>query len=109
MTTTTVTTGTEEDSECEMLLRRFDRDQRRRGLSAVTIAHRRRLIGQYLIETPEWHAVTTEDVQSWLDRWDVAKTRSVYLSHLQAFYRWALYEELIPKDPTLFIARPKVP
>ena len=38
----------------------------------------------------------------------VGRTRYGWLSHFNAFYRWAVIEELTDRDPTLAIVRPKM-
>jgi integrase/recombinase XerC len=58
---------------------------------------------------------TRKDIETFLDtrrnaegKPIVNKTRYIWLSHLHAFYRWAINEELTDRDPTLAIVRPKM-
>lgn len=52
---------------------------------------------------------TTDELRTWLDRHQLgAKTRYSYISHLAAFWKWALIEERIAKNPTLRLTRPKL-
>lgn len=52
---------------------------------------------------------TLDDLRSFLDRGVSAATRATELAHLRSFYRWAMAEELLDRDPTLRLERPKVP
>jgi site-specific recombinase XerD len=86
------------------------RSMRRRGLVEGTIEKRtsvaRRLSAHAGVELL---AVTTEDVETWLDsRTVTARTRYTDISHVSAFFRWAIREDLVEADPTARIDRPKV-
>jgi integrase/recombinase XerC len=87
------------------------RDQRRRNLSAGTIEKResatRRVTthaGKPMLE------LIRDDIEDWLDsRTKITpRTRYCEISHLAAFYRWAILEEYTEHDPTARIVRPKV-
>lgn len=88
----------------------FTRDQRRRGLSEVTIDRRRRILWAF----STWvHGslsdALTEDVEGWLDSRSLGvRSRYTYVSSLAAFYNWARQVHQIP-DPTLDCARPRLP
>jgi site-specific recombinase XerD len=58
---------------------------------------------------------TRQDIEAFLDHRRTAagkpitgRTRYAWLSHFNAFYRWAMIEELTDHDPTLAIMRPKI-
>jgi integrase/recombinase XerC len=58
---------------------------------------------------------TRQDIESFLDgrrnaagRPITSRTRYAWLSHFNAFYRWAVIEGLTTTDPTLAIIRPKM-
>jgi len=81
---------------------------RRRGLRPRTIQARH----DVLVRLREWAStpllnLTREQVEDYLDRQEHDKTRAVYLSHIRAFFAWACDEEIIDRDPTRRIARPK--
>jgi site-specific recombinase XerD len=81
-----------------------------RGLAEGSIEHRVSVLKrcQAAIGKPIREA-TTEDLLGWLDSKHIAdRTRYAYISHLAAFYRWALLEGQIQTDPTLRIPRPKM-
>lgn len=92
-------------------VREWLRDQRRRNLSPGTIEKResavRRLVehaGKPMLQ------INREDIERWLDaRPGIAsKTRYTEISHIAAFFKWAIREEHLEVDPTMRITRPKV-
>jgi site-specific recombinase XerD len=90
----------------------FRREQIRRGLSSRTITERDRaldLLSRRLEDVP-LVAATRDDIDDFLDSRPISKrTRAVYLSHLHAFYAWALDEGHADADPTARIIRPRLP
>ena len=86
------------------------RSMRRRNLSPGTIEKRasvaRRLsdhAGVALIET------STDAIESWLDsRTTSPRTRYTDISHVSAFFVWAIRDGIVDHDPTVRIDRPKV-
>jgi len=53
--------------------------------------------------------VTTEQIEAWLDSRDnCPRTRYTDISHVAAYFRWAIREGLTDVDPTARIDRPKV-
>lgn len=87
------------------------RDQRRRNLSEGTIEKRESVArrcsthaGRPMLE------LTREHIEAWLDsrRTVTPRTRYAYISHLAAFFTWAIREDLAVHDPTVKITRPKV-
>lgn len=52
---------------------------------------------------------STLDLRAWLDGHKLnAKTRYSYISHLSSFWRWAITDERIERDPTVRITRPRM-
>lgn len=94
------------------LWRGFRRDMVRRNLSEATIDGRRarlRLFSDWLGDTPILEA-TADDIEAWLDARGVkARTRSVYVSSLHAFYEWARRTGKLSVPPTMDVIRPRVP
>lgn len=86
------------------------RSMRRRGLVDGTIEKRtsvaRRLSTHADVDLID---VTTGHIENWLDsRTVTARTRYTDISHVSAFFRWAIREDLADADPTARIDRPKV-
>lgn len=96
--------------EGDDVIRLWLRSMRRRNLSPLTIDKRasvaRRLpqhAGVPLLE------VTTEQIQDWLDSRDnSARSRYTDISHVAAFFRWAIRDGYTEGDPTARIDRPKL-
>lgn len=89
----------------------FESYQRRRNLSPRTIQTRRAIL-EMMDREVQWHPLeaTTERIEAWLDTHELApQTRYAYIVQLAAFYRWALREKLIQRDPTFDVVRPKLP
>lgn len=92
------------------LLVEYRRECVRRRLAASSIDKRMSVlvrtelsVGRPLVEA------TVEELRRWLDgRRTSARTQYAYVSHLAAFYRWAILEEHATVDPTLRIVRPRV-
>jgi len=87
------------------------RDQERRGVLESSIERRESVLRLF----QAWCApknllkATRTDVERFLDSRSLgASTRATYLSHLHAFYSWAMMEDLTKDDPTARIVRPKV-
>jgi len=103
----------DEDSiaaDTDDLLKRHHVDQERRGLQPTSIDTRDGILRRFA----DWVAPTPvvaagrADVDAWLDSLGIGLvSRRAYLSHLHAFYGWALEEELATADPTARIRRPK--
>lgn len=93
------------------IVRAWLRDHKRRNLSSGTIEKResaaRRLsqhAGKPLLE------VSRDEIEAWLDSRPKisARTRYTEISHIAAFFKWAVREEYTEHDPTVRITRPKV-
>jgi site-specific recombinase XerD len=88
------------------------RDMRRAGLAAGTIEKRESATRRLLEHSGRARMLDVDraDIEAWLDaRPDIcARTRYGEISHIAAFYRWAILEELTDHDPTVRITRPKV-
>lgn len=94
------------------LLAGFRLDQERRNLSSATIGVRR----QRLLSLAEdvfpasLVEVDRETIEAYLDARTLGpRARYTYISHLHAFYEWAVLEGLAAADPTLRIRRPRQP
>jgi site-specific recombinase XerD len=89
---------------------RWLRSMRRRHLSPGTIAKRAsvaRRLSQFA--GCELEDVTRDQIEAWLDSRNLtARSRYCDISHVSAFFRWAISEELTDVDPTGRIERPKV-
>lgn len=84
---------------------------RRRELSAGTIEVRRRLVQQWLHAIDDPWTVKARDVEAWLDshdQWSTASTRYSAVSHVHAFYVWAIRTEHTSVDPTVTVERPRL-
>lgn len=95
----------------EHLLTEYAAAMRRRGLAPGTISARRGELQRWLEHTGfGWRDATRHDVERWLDRRPLgARARYTAISHLSAFYRWAMREELAGHDPTMTVERPRLP
>lgn len=86
--------------------------QRKRNLSPSTISHRR----FRLVALVEWLGdkhlcdATHRDLERWLDSRTLSpQTRYTYTAYTAAFYKWALREQHVRRDPTEQMIRPKLP
>ena len=83
----------------------------RRGLTEATVAKRLsglRLLEDWIAPTPLLDA-TTSQIEAFLDARDISpRTRYHWISHLHAFYKWALLNDLCDQDPTISIDRPRL-
>ena len=83
-----------------------------RNLRATYIDTRRRAITQLereLGKPPE--TATERDLTDWYETVSqriVPEARGVYLSHVQCYFRWLIAEEIILRDPTLRLIRPRM-
>jgi integrase/recombinase XerD len=83
--------------------------QQERGLAASTVTIRDSLLAD-LAQIAPLEAVTPEDVRSLLARRRLGpKAVNTLLSHLSCFYAWLVDNELLDRDPTRRVARPKLP
>lgn len=93
-----------------MELREFGDEMERRALRPGSISKRMSVLlrcelrlGHPLI------GATTVELRDWLDQLHLSsKSRYAYISHLSTFWKWALAEERVNRDPTLRLARPKL-
>ena len=98
----------------ERALDAFDHYQRKRNFSEKTIGCRHAVLASF-----NWHdgtavslfSATRPDVERWLDGHDRLgpQGRYTYISHLHAFYRFAIRDGLLTNDPTATIDRPRLP
>jgi len=91
------------------LIKGFERFSRRRGLRPQTILVRRIMLDGAARQLPDGLVGATKgQLETWLDRRSLSdRGRSAYVSHLKAFYAWAVDEEELPNDPTRKIRAPK--
>ena len=88
---------------------------RRRGLARGTIDHRRHELGRLgrwlgAADGLAWQGIDRHDLAEYLDERPLAPaSRAVAISHIAAFYRWAVAEDLATVDPTVGLERPKLP
>lgn len=81
-----------------------------RGLRPNTIAKRRYHLARFHRESPNGlAAASTDDVERWLSRPIAPKSKLLELSHLRAFYRWAITRGHLEVDPTIPVESPRVP
>lgn len=93
----------------EDVLRAFERSQRRKGLRARTVLDRTRTLTRLQRHGPVLK-FSTEQLEDWLDQQKITmRSRRAYLSHLHAFYHWAVITGRRIDDPTTPIVAPKVP
>jgi len=91
---------------------RFERWMRLRGLSPNTIVQRveclDRMIRAVGVEEPG--LVTERHLADWQEGWRLApQSHCTYVSHVQAFYRWAVEAGEVERDPSTRMIRPKLP
>jgi site-specific recombinase XerD len=91
--------------------------QERRGNLASAIYARQNRIRSFArwLEPRELFDATRNDIETFLDgrktkegRRITTTTRYSWISHLHAFYLWAVNDGLIALDPTLAVVRPKI-
>lgn len=85
---------------------------KRRGLADGTIYARMGELRRWLeFMGCGWRTANRHDVERWLDSRSHLSPRASYtaISHLSAFYRWAIREDLADHDPTMSVERPRLP
>jgi site-specific recombinase XerD len=93
------------------LLARLRLSQERRGVLENSIVAREGRVKALMawMEPQSIFDASRADVEAFLDSRNlVSSSRRCYLSHLHAFYAWAIDEELTTEDPTAKITRPKL-
>lgn len=88
------------------LIALYGQSQTRRGLSPATVEKRNRYLRLFASEAGL--DSDREGVESWLDRYDSAKSRATVLSHLHSFFQWGCDENHFTADPTAKIRAPKL-
>lgn len=93
------------------MLSEYRAHMRRRELAAGTIYARCSELRRWMEFAGEgWADATRHDVERWLDDRPLGpRARYTAISHLSAFYRWAIREELADRDPTAAVERPRLP
>ena len=90
----------------------YVRDLRRANLVGATIVRRRNCIITLAcwVEPRRLDHVTGNDIQAMLDHRGLSpRTRYHWISHIHAFYSWAVRHGRLPLDPTTLLPRPKLP
>lgn len=84
---------------------------RRRNLAAGTITSRVNELRRWLdFAGDEWASADRHLINGWLDGRPLgARARYTAISHMSAFYRWAIREGLADRDPTIAVERPRLP
>jgi integrase/recombinase XerC len=104
-------------TEATELLRGHRLAQERRGNLPRSIQKRQGNLKSFArwLEPRTLLEATRDDIETFLDarrgrdgRVLNAKTRYAWISHFHAFFTWAVNEELVVRDPTLTIVRPKI-
>lgn len=107
--------SSQEGEDLSRLLAEFSAYQRRRGLSPLTISHRRFRVkawAAWLAPGETVFTATPSHVARWIGshpRELAAATQYTYLSYLAAFYRWAIRAGHTDTDPTAALERPRLP
>lgn len=90
----------------------FRAAERRRGLAETSVDKRAGIVRRWIdhVGDPFHRAVTWRDVDEFLDASSMraAVSRYAAVSHLHAFYLWAMRAELAAGDPTALVVRPRV-
>lgn len=83
----------------------------RRNLAHGTVATRTNESRRWLrYAGDQWTHADRRLVEEWLDTRPLgARARYTAISHLSAFYRWAIREEFATIDPTTAVERPRLP
>lgn len=93
------------------VIKAYTDSMRRRRDAPGTISARVRVARAWLATVGErWIEATWHDVDAYGDTRNIAaSTWRDELSHLHAFYLWAMRNELVTIDPTILVERPRVP
>jgi integrase/recombinase XerC len=93
------------------MIHQFNAAQRRRGLLQSSIIRRAADLRKFerWLEPSSLPDATVADVEAFIEcrSWEPATTYA-FLSHLHAFYRWAVREGICRFDPTEFVDRPRL-
>lgn len=81
----------------------------RRGLSPATIYRRSRCVQALHVELGNVWRLNTEAIEWFLDQRGLSpRTRYCWLSHLNAFYVWAMASDYCERNPVAKLQRPKL-
>jgi len=91
------------------LIKGFERFMKRRGMRPMTIRVRRNALDLASRQLPDGLVCATKgQIEAWLDRRTLSdQSRRCYMSHLKAFYTWAVDDEELPADPMRKIRQPR--
>lgn len=96
----------------DTLLDTYGRWMRLRGLSANTTGQRLACLERMLraLRVSDVADVTEAHLSAWQEGWRLSpQTHCTYVSHVQAFYTWAVETGALPSDPSTALVRPKLP
>lgn len=83
-----------------------------RGLSAKTVTDRRGTIGRMLaaLQVSDPVLVTATMLAAWQEGWRLSpQSHCTYVSHITAFFAWAVDAGHLPESPAGALVRPKLP
>lgn len=92
----------------------YRRHMVRRGLAESTIQRRCEALRLFEAHVGDLRRATPEDIDAFLDARHgrhgrlAKRTRYCWISHLANFYAWAVDRELVDRDPTLRVDRPRL-
>lgn len=93
------------------MIHQFNAAQRRRGLQPSTIERREYALRMFeaWLDPGTLADATEADIEAFIDTrpWS-SKTIYGFLSHLAAYYRWAIRTGICERDPSAFIDRPRL-
>lgn len=83
----------------------------RRNLASGTVTARAAELRRWITFAGEqWRTADRDLIEQWLDGRPLgARARYTAISHLSAFYRWAIREGHTDRDPTVAVERPRLP
>lgn len=95
----------------DSLLALYGRWMSLRGLSSNTREQRLGCIDRMTRATGlDPSAVTAAHLAAWQEGWRLSpQTHCTYVSHIQAFYAWAVQAGLMDEDPSSVLVRPRLP
>jgi site-specific recombinase XerD len=81
-----------------------------KGYSSQTVTKRVAMVGRYLDAVPNWQNATPFDIEDWASSqgWGPSSLRDG-VSHVRAFYKWAIRHGHALSDPTATVELPRAP
>jgi site-specific recombinase XerD len=82
----------------------------RRRYAPETVWARVSLARRWTAAVPHWRTADYRELEAWIDQMGVsARSARNAVSHLRAFYRWAMREGYTDNDPTALVETPRLP